>query len=333
MKRCVCVVTMICLLMGLCVLPLAAADGDVTVRYGAEDLALTLIDPLDDAEAAFDGSYGFGRAVIRDGKMTVSVSGQYFDGYNMVTEALPHASFAGARYLALSLVNESDGDIYFGLQPTVTEGGSNMFLSGELAKQNPVKLVSGDGKVQDARWSGTRAINGRDCFLVPYKFSGYVLIPLGIVADLNNLSTPVMAEDGGLVSYGFHVMADDAVTVQVTLNDVYVCGVLPEYREPAEETTTALTEEQTSATEPESATTTAIEPEQTDPDTATDTKAAATGTDIDAGSASTSATETEARDTTDAAETSGCGSAIGLSALCLVTLIGSAAFVLGKHHG
>lgn len=332
MKRFVCVVTMVCLLAGLFVLPSVAADGDVAIRYGAEDLALTLIDPLDDTEQAFDGSYGFGRALIRDGKMTISVSGQYFDGYNMVTEALPRASFTGAVYLVFSLVNESDGDIYFGLQPTVTEGGGNMFLSGELAKQNPVKLVGEGGKTQDARWSGTRAINGRDCFLVPYKFSGYVLIPLKLVADLNALSTPVIAEDCGIVSYGFHVMADDAVTVQVTLNDVYVCGALPEYREPVEETTAALTEDQTSATAPETVTSVVTEPEHTDSDTETDTKAAAAETGTDAGSAGVSATETEAHATNDAAQKAGCSSVIGLTGLCLVTMIGGVALILKKNH-
>ena len=237
MKRLLCILTLLCILAGLCVLPLSAAEGNVTVRYGAEDLPLTLIDPLDDAGLTFDGSFGFGVATVQNGEMAMTVNGQYFDCYAMTTAALPNASFTGAKYLALSIRNESDGDVYFCLQPIVTAGGANMFLSGELAKKNPVRLVDAKGNAKDAKWSGTRAINGRDCFIVPYKFSGYVLIPLGIIADLNVLSVPVVAEDSGIVAYGFHICPDDATTVRFAISDVYVSGALPEYRDPAAETT------------------------------------------------------------------------------------------------
>ena len=67
MKRLLCILTLLCVLAGLCVLPLSAAEGNVTVRYGAEDLSLTLIDPLDDAGLTFDGSFGFGVATVQNG--------------------------------------------------------------------------------------------------------------------------------------------------------------------------------------------------------------------------------------------------------------------------
>ena len=35
MKRLLCIPTLLCVLAGLCVLPLSAAEGNVTVRYGA----------------------------------------------------------------------------------------------------------------------------------------------------------------------------------------------------------------------------------------------------------------------------------------------------------
>ena len=122
MKRLLCILTLLCVLAGLCVLPLSAAEGNVTVRYGAEDLSLTLIDPLDDAGLTFDGSFGFGVATVQNGEMAITVNGQYFDCYAMTTAALPNASFTGAKYLALSIRNESDGDVYFCLQPIVTAG-------------------------------------------------------------------------------------------------------------------------------------------------------------------------------------------------------------------
>ena len=70
MKRLLCILTLLCVLAGLCVLPLSAAEGNVTVRYGAEDLSLTLIDPLDDAGLTFDGKLRLrrcDRAERRDG--------------------------------------------------------------------------------------------------------------------------------------------------------------------------------------------------------------------------------------------------------------------------
>ncbi len=115
---------------------------------------------MDDAGLTFDGSFGFGVATVQNGEMAITVNGQYFDCYAMTTAALPNASFTGAKYLALSIRNESDGDVYFCLQPIVTAGGANMFLSGELAKKNPVRLVDAKGNAKDAKWSGTRAING-----------------------------------------------------------------------------------------------------------------------------------------------------------------------------
>ena len=69
MKRLLCILTLLCVLAGLCVLPLSAAEGNVTVRYGAENLSLTLIDPLDDAGLTFDGSFGFGVATVQNGEI------------------------------------------------------------------------------------------------------------------------------------------------------------------------------------------------------------------------------------------------------------------------
>ena len=300
MKRLLCILTLLCVLAGLCVLPLSAAEGNVTVRYGAEDLSLTLIDPLDDAGLTFDGSFGFGVATVQNGEMAITVNGQYFDCYAMTTAALPNASFTGAKYLALSIRNESDGDVYFCLQPVVTAGGANM-------------------------WSGTRAINGRDCFIVPYKFSGYVLIPLGIIADLNVLSVPVVAEDSGIVAYGFHICPDDATTVRFAISDVYVSGALPEYRDPAAETTAATvsqtettTAEQTTAeqTSAQNATTTVTEPIET----STDDPVTVTTAESDSASNPIAGTDT------------GCSSMIGLSGLLLLTAVGGAAFVAKKRR-
>lgn len=200
-----------------------------------------------------------------------------------------------------------------------------MFLSGELAKKNPVRLVDAKGNAKDAKWSGTRAINGRDCFIVPYKFSGYVLIPLGIIADLNVLSVPVVAENSGIVAYGFHICPDDATTVRFAISDVYVSGALPEYRDPAAETTAATvsqtettTAEQTTAeqTSAQDATTTVTEPIET----STDDPVTVTTAEADSASNPIAGTDT------------GCSSMIGLSGLLLLTAVGGAAFVAKKKR-
>ena len=191
-----------------------------------------------------------------------------------------------------------------------------MFLSGELAKKNPVKLVDAKGIAKDAKWSGTRAINGRDCFIVPYKFSGYVLIPLGIIADLNVLSVPVVAENSGIVAYGFHICPDDATTVRFAISDVYVSGALPEYRDPAAETTAATVSQTETTTSVQNATTTVTEPIET----STDDPVTVTTAESDSASNPIAGTDT------------GCSSMIGLSGLLLLTAVGGAAFVAKKKR-
>lgn len=296
MKRFLAILTIVAMLMTLTAamaLSSVAADGDTSVAYGAETVALTLIDPLNDAEKLVNDPYGFGTLLLRDGQMTFSVVGQFYDTYGVTTDALTAESLAGQRYIVLALQNTSDGDIYFDIQPTVANGG-NIFISGELAANNPVKLVNEKGVSKDAKWSATKAINGRDCFIVPYKFSGYVFIPVGILADLGSLSTPYFEGDAALTAYGFHVMADDAVTVGAIISDVYACGELPEYRVPETEAPTeAPTETPTEAeaTVPETgaADTAEVNSEtnETAPASATATDAPSTDGDSDSGCAST----------------------------------------------
>lgn len=343
MKRWIATLTALFLMVsmtGILVLQSSAED-TVKIAYGSDEIQLTPVDALDDAAHVVDGSYGWGTATFGDGKILIETN-QMFDAYGMDTEAFGSFDWAGMKYIVFSVENTSDGDIYLCFQPTVP-GAGNAFTSGALAKDNPVKLVSAkDGTAKDAKFSGTQAINNRDCFIIPYRFTGYVFLPVGIIADLNSLSVPSFTGDASFQSYGFHVVPDDATYVELTILDVYACGDLPEYNEPVvttEAPTEAPTEEPTEAatdpvvTEPETTEqeTTVPEPETTveqATEAPTEAPSVESVSDTKGGDSSTVADET-AGGSTD----TGCSSVLGLSVLSpMFALAVTAAVVRKRKH-
>ena len=329
MKRILSLCIAALLLAALFVLPTIAED-TTKVMYGADEITLSLLCDLS-GEGKVDGFGSLGVATYGDGQLLIESSHNMFDAYGMDTEAFTAAGeLTGVRYIVFSVKNNSDGDIYFCFQPTAN--GSNIFISGTLAKENPVVMLSDKGKVSNAKFSADRAINGRDGFLIPQNFAGYIFIPVGILADLNSLSTPYFTGDATLQGSGYHTKPDDATYIELVIFDIFTCGELPEYKEPeqptepaAEETTEAPTEETTEPeTVPESDTV-AVSETVTEPVTES-VSTAEEKTEAPSETVPDSVTATE--DTT-ADSSSGCASVLSVSALLL--LVASAAIVYKKH--
>lgn len=324
MKRILTLALAALLLASLFVLPTAAEDDKLT--YGTEEVALTLITDMS-GEGTVDGFGGLGHATYGDGVLKLETSLNMFDAYGMDGDAFKAAGvLTGAKYIVLAVKNNSDGDFYFCFQPGVN--GANIFISGKLAKENPVLLLSKKNKLTNAKFSAERAVNGRDGFLIPQDFEGHIFIPVAILADLNSLGTPYFGGDAELIGSGYHTYPDDATYIELLIDAIYTCGELPEFKtgeQPTEAQTSAVTEPVTEAPT-ESAT-----EAQTQPVTEAVTNAA---TEAGSEAETQAVTQAPAGDVT-ATETvidtvpSGCSSVVGASALILLL---AAALICGKKH-
>lgn len=331
MKRIISLCVAALLLAALFSLPAIAQD-TTKVMYGADEITLSLLSDLS-GEGKVDGYGSFGVATYGNGQLLIESSNNMFDAYGMDAEAFTAAGeLTGVKYIVFSVKNNSDGDIYFCFQPTAN--GSNIFISGMLAKKNPVVMLSDKGKVSEAKFSADRAINGRDGFLIPQNFAGYIFIPVGILADLSALSTPYFTGDATLQSSGYHTKPDDATYIELIIFDILTCGELPEYKEP-EQTTEPATLETTEV--PTEETTKAPTEVTTEPETLTESETVAVSETVtepvtepvNAVEEKTETSSETATEGTTADSSSGCKSALSVSALLL--LVASAAFVYKRH--
>ncbi len=336
MKRIFALCLALCLLAGLGTLyTFAETETDITVKYGKADLALTLIDPFDE-EKQLPGFMNWGNGYMQDGRIYMECAGgNLYDIYNLTTVPLmENPTISDNTYIVFAAENTSDGDIFFGFQPDVYYNDSTIhaYLSSELAKNNPVKLIYKDGTVKDAKFWNQRSA-GREVFAVPYEFDGYIAIPHAILATEIESTTPVTT-DGKVdyVGYGLHALPDDASYMEFTITAAYACSTLPAYEAPEKPVETEKPAESTPA-ESTPAESTPVESTPTETETQPESKPVETLPEsetvaetlpesADAVDTAESVTTAETKPETDAPADTGCVSVVGLSAALLLVAAG-----------
>lgn len=321
MKRFIAIVTSIMMLLSLFALGINA-DETKTIDYGTAKLDLRVIDAFAGETAFVDGYGSLGSGTFKDGTFFIESSHNMYDAYSIKTKAIETADWDGMQYVVFEVENTSDGDIYFGFQPAAADG-SSLFMSSALAEIHPVVMYNTNkNEVKNAKWSGVQAINNRDCFIVPWKFTGYIFMPMYIMADLNKLGTSLMPDGGSFSAYGFHAYLDDATYIEITIKGMYACAELPVFEAP-EKPTEAPTEKPTEAptAAPTEAPTAAPTEAMTEVPTAAPTEAATAAPE----------TKTQTEAVTDKAEKSGCGSILGNSAVLILLSASAFAFTKKKH--
>ncbi len=339
MKKLIALCLSLALLAGLStVLASAETETDTTIKYGKADLALTLIDPFDETRD-LPGFMNWGTGNMGSGRIFLETSSTgLYDIYDVKTEALAaNPTLGGHTYVVFAFENLSDGAVKFGFQPDVQHEGASIhgYVSAALAKNNPVKLIYKDGKVEDAVFNSQSA--GRDVFNVPYEFEGYIAIPNAAIATEILGTTPVSAE--GKLTFdeiGLHVIgdADDATSyVECVITAMYACSELPAYEasepgaapetDPATEPVTEPTTEPVTEPTTEPATESVTLPE-TDPETVPETDP------VTAPAEDTNTPDAETDQPTEAPDDgAGCASTLAGTALVLVATVGGAR-ILGK---
>ncbi len=321
MKKFLALCLSLTLLVTACTFFCMAAETDTTVKYGKADLSLTLIDPFDETQE-LPGFMNWGNGWMENGHIYMECAGgSLYDIYAMTTAALQdNATLGGHTHMVLAVKNTSDGDIFFGIQPDVLYEGAaiHAYLSSELARANPVKLVSTDGTVKDAAFWNQRSA-GREVFLIPYEFEGYVIIPHAILATDIESQTAV-SPDGKLeyTGLGLHALPDDASYLELTITAAYACSSLPAYEAPETqpetqpETVPETTPETSAPAESGStADTTADSTASTEPDSPDETPADTTG-----------APDTTAP-TTQASPAGGCSASVSAALLLVAVAAGA----------
>ncbi len=338
MKRILTLCLSLILILGLGTLfAFAETETDITIKYGKADLALTLIDPFDE-EKQLPGFMNWGNGFMQDGRIYMECGGgSLYDIYNMTTVPLMENSTLGDHtYVVFAAENTSDGDIFFGFQPDVyyNDNTVHAYMSSELAKENPVKLIWKDGTVEDAKFWSQRSAD-REVFAVPYEFDGYIVIPhVVLVTDIKG-STPVTT-DGKVdyVGFGLHALPDDASYMEFTITATYACSALPAYEKPeteAPETQAPETQApETQAPEtnaPDTAAPETTAPETTPPETQDETPAVTTA---DTSFASETVAGTTAE--TKTSDESGCASVVGTLAVLMTAVAGAVALKRKKEY-
>ncbi len=283
MKRIITVCLALTLLLSLgALLTFAETETDITVKYGKADLSLSLVDPYDE-EQHLPGFMNWGNGNMSEGRIYMECGGgSLYDIYNMTTAALKEdLTVGGNTHIVFAAENTSDGDIFFGFQPDVMYNGAavHAYLSSELAKENPIKLIHKDGTVEDAKFWMQRSA-GREVVAIPYEFDGYIVIPHTALSTDIEKHIPVTAD--GKVEYtgfGLHALPDDASYMEFTITAAYACAALPAYEAPEKpvETLPETTAPETTAPETSAPETSAPEtkpetlPETTAPETEKET--------------------------------------------------------------
>lgn len=308
MKRLLSVLTALLMIAGLFAFNVAAEE-TVTVEINSESFDFRLIDNFAGIDYQMVGWEQFGTGTVKDGKIVIEAPTHFFDFYDFKTEGIEYADWTGMACIVFEVTNDADGDLLFAFQP-IDEFRCNLRLSSLLAEQAPVKLYDTDKhELTDAKWAGVGALNGRDGFTIPWKFTGYVIIPFANITYDGEPTTPVLEENVGVNNYGFHIMPDDASSVLMTISGVYACDHLPGTPAP-EKTTEAPTAAPTEA--PTAAPTEAPTAAPTEAPTAAPTEAP-----------TTAPTEAPTEVPTEAEKT-GCKGVIGGSAALILTAVAAA---------
>ncbi len=225
----------------------AGANADtVEIEYGDRPVQISLVETFDESE---DTSPSYGSCVIEDGDIALSGASICVDRYNITTPMLKAAgTLTGAKYIVLSLTNESDGEVWFCFQPEVP-GHSNVFMGGETGLKLYLVALDGSVTVLDGPIAEPAVNNNRYGYGIPEDFDGYLFMPSSIFCDHLKWSTPIFTnDDPAFLSVGFNVYGDEPSSYFVTVHDLFICTQeLPEYTPKPTEAPTAVQAETPSA--------------------------------------------------------------------------------------
>lgn len=233
----------------------AAADrgSKIPVAYGTGTIELELVENYaGEVDLPADQ---FGQTEMKDGVLHLMADGGMYDKYDIKSDMLSqNTTLTGAKYIVFSIENLSDDACLMCFQPTVP-GKGHVFLSGTLPDK--VLFLTDTGVMtegvfdagpegSDMDFSG----NARYAFLVPYEFQGYVLIPISLITLINEWDAPLFTENPVIEQTGFHVIPGVATYCELTVDDMFITGDLPEYvsAEPTETPATATPEAIATAT-------------------------------------------------------------------------------------
>lgn len=230
MKKIVSFVAVLAMLVSAFALTAAAeaASDTIGIDYGDKQVEIKLIETFDES---VDVNPSYGNCEIENGEIALSGAGACVDRYNITSPMLNAAgTLIGAKYVVLSLTNESDGEVWFCFQPEVA-GHGNIFMGGEMDLK--LYLVATDGTVSviDGPVAEPAVNNNRYGYGIPEDFDGYLFMPSSIFCDHLKWSTPIFTnDDPAFLSVGFNVYGDEPSSFFLTVHDLYICTQeLPEY--------------------------------------------------------------------------------------------------------
>lgn len=231
MKKCLVSTLVISLLLLLFVFPVMAEEQQIS--YGKEKVTMTLVDNLDEVTI---GNATFGSFEGKGGSIVITTS-DIADNYDIkLTQSLTNAdAYKGKTYIALDVLNNSDGDIYFCAMPHV-DGSPNLFLRPNDTTKTV--LVDSTGEMTEAVWTEEASLSGRYGFLIPEGFEGYLFIPFTSFCEHNKWDTSYITEAKPLEHLGMHTAYDTASYIEFFVNDLYTVAELPEYKAAEEGTPT-----------------------------------------------------------------------------------------------
>ncbi len=311
----------------LLALNVAAEDHEETFRYGNADVALTLVEDCTSVTAETFLNWGTMTGVNE--ALCINTAGAAFtDAYKIKTNMFGSADLGSAQNIVFSITdNRSDGDIFFGFQPyspSLTVNDGNLFTG--WIEDAPILLVKEDGTCKEAAKAPSLDVaNGRATYCIPMGFEGYLVFPVAaLVVHGDWYNTHFVDGGADITSLGFHVALDDATYAEFSIDDVFVCGELPDYQAPVKETeapTAAPTQPETNApTEPE---TSAPTPSETDALTSPVTDAPTAPESLETNAASSTTTVGGADE-----PAGGCASAI--TAFALLPVLAGAVLTLRR---
>lgn len=135
-----------------------------------------------------------------------------------------------AKHMVFSVLNYSNGDIYFCLSPN--NGGTELYMKPDTT--TPVLLVDSDGYMTvSTPTMDTVLCSGRYGWLIPEMFDGYVVVPVSLFCSMGDwTNSACTGNDVYMEALGFHFASNDATYIEAYVDDVMFCGDLPTYYEP-----------------------------------------------------------------------------------------------------
>lgn len=196
---------------------------DYFFTYGDASIKGTALTRFNDGnKGSGDGKFTF----TNDGLLIQQANTVYADSYGIYSGAnLKKADFSKAKYIGITVVNNEDHAILFGIQGN--SNGKNIF---HYPTGDKIALASEDGKLYIA--DGQENVNGRYCFRIPANFKGSVLIPTNRFADNHvSASANVWKSIQPIDNLGFHLA--DTGTKGILVKALFICDVT--LKEPTDE--------------------------------------------------------------------------------------------------